>query len=216
MSETGGIFSGMKSHSELPTFGEVCDGVGDKVLRAMANSVLKARADLNEYRALCPQFAADATERGLANWIHDRMWKHLVDELDDVPEVNVVDNGVLREIRYGTKYKFRAKRHDEASGVRSFPTQMALDFHVQQSTLDGMEEVGLAYGYEWVAEERRIGSPVMSLHHKNQLIWSSILDTDESASGTPFAAPMAPTAGGPGISVDVVDVRKQTPEEQAK
>jgi len=56
-----------------PGADEVLDDLGDKVVEAFARSVARARADLAEYRRLKPSWVAQSSERGLANWIHDRL-----------------------------------------------------------------------------------------------------------------------------------------------
>jgi hypothetical protein len=179
----------MNSIDKFPSYDEVHAEIGDKVVNAMAKSVVNARADLATYRDVFPHFVSDQTERGLANWIHDRMWKHLVDGVSDNTAVQISDNGTTREIRVGINYRFRAKRHDEESSTRSYPTQSVIEFHIQEPTFDGLSELRLDYGYRWVLEERRMGEPVMSLRHGKDLIWDQILDTEAFGQGTNFGRP---------------------------
>jgi hypothetical protein len=206
----GGIFHGMISSQKYPTFDEVCSDIGDKVVGAMLKSVLHARSDLALYRQTLPQFVADQTERGLANWIHDRMWAHLAEELSEHPEVTIVDNGVLREILCGINYRFRAKRHDEDSRVRSFPTQAALEFHAQEVAFEGLSEFKLDFGYQWDSELRGIGPAVMSLRNGSNLIWNNVIPNEGGIQAMPHVGGHAPVSG-PGITVAVPG----KPENQA-
>lgn len=198
----------MKSVDLYPTFEAVSDAIGDKVVAAMFAAVAKTRLDLAEYRAALPHFVATSSERGLANWIHDRLWLHAVSELDSLPEVTIFDNGVTREIHCGTEYRFRAKRHDEASNVQSYPTQAALEFHVQPVTFDGMQELKLDFGYRWDAELRDVGPAVMSFRHRNDLIWSEIIPGDAQTGTLALGSPSAPLSG-PGVSVDVAGKKQE-------
>lgn len=194
----------MKSPAEYPSFDEVCSDIGDKVVSAMFAAVEQARRDLAHYRSAVPELVARHSERGLANWIHDMMWSSIAASLSDHPEVTIVDNGVLREIRCGINYRFRAKRHDEEGAVRSYPTQTFLDFHVQPATLDTLEDLKLDFGYQWDAELRNIGPAVMSMRQRKQLIWNSVIpDTGAAAdTSTTLSGGPAPTSG-PGITINV-------------
>ncbi len=60
----------------------VLDELGDKVLEALAASVTGARRDFLRYQGTLPEFAAQASSRGSANWIHDRLWHHVRALLD--------------------------------------------------------------------------------------------------------------------------------------
>lgn len=192
----------MNSTDNFPLYEEVCADIGDKVVNAMAKSVVNARTDLAIYREALPHFVSDHSERGLANWIHDRMWKHLVDEVSDNPVVNIADNGVLREICVGLNYRFRAKRHDEESNTQSYPTLSVIEFHIQQPTLDGLSELRLDYGYRWVADERRIGEPVMSLRNGRTLVWDHVIDTEALGTEIPMTRP--DTQGPkPSVAIDI-------------
>jgi hypothetical protein len=109
-------------------------------------------------------WVADHSERGLANWIHDRMWTHLVSLLDGHPSVSFIDHGVTREMWVGTTYRLRAKRHLDDGRVSNVTTPTVLEFFAQeQATFDGLDEVHLIAGYIWDPLERRIVAPVLSL-----------------------------------------------------
>src|SRR6266536_2149800 len=94
-----GIKSGMKSgFRSYPTWDEIEPALGDKVINAVVAAVASTVDDLADYRRFRPAWVAQASERGLAAWIHDRLWYHLVAALDDHPQVTITDKGVLREI----------------------------------------------------------------------------------------------------------------------
>jgi hypothetical protein len=158
-----------------PESDEVLDDLGDKVVEALARTVARAKDDLAQYREWKPGWVAQSSERGLANWIHDRIWYHITVLLDGVAEVGLVDVGPTREIYVGTRYRLRAKRHGEDGNVSTYPTQGATDFLFQdpiQLTLEGMEEIRLICGYTWVAETREMGQPVLSLRDgKDEIVW---------------------------------------------
>ncbi len=163
----------------LPNFEQVSDDLGDKVIHAFSAAVAHTARDLKSYRSCHPGWVADSTERGLANWIHDRLWTHMVRELQAVEEagsVSVHDREPFRELWVGHKYKLRAKRHDSDGRVSTYPTQTALEFYTQAPMIEGLEEVRLAVGYEWNTEERDIVQPVLSLRtDKETLVWKELL-----------------------------------------
>lgn len=169
-----------------PPADDVLGDLGDKVVGALVAATKGARDDLAEYRTTHPGWVADHSERGLANWIHDRLWAHLRRELDDVDHVRVADQGSTREVTVGIRYRARIKRHGAQDRIRSYPTKAALAFWAQSDTLEGLEEVRLGFGYRWDPEERLIGSTVISLRDglDAEAIWAVTVDTD-GAAGTP-------------------------------
>ena len=152
---------------------DVVPDLGDKVVGALVDSTTNTRADLAEYRRAFPQWTADHSDRGLSNWIHDRLWAHLRRGLNEVDRVRLVDQGVTREITVGIRYRARVKRHDPQDRVRSYPTKSALAFWAQSDTLAGLDEVRLGFGYRWEPEDRAMGSTVISLRDglDKEAIW---------------------------------------------
>jgi hypothetical protein len=69
--------------SGYPSADEVIQDLGDKVVDGLSLLVAQAREDLRVYRTTFPDWAADSTERGIMNWIHDRMWAHARRTFDD-------------------------------------------------------------------------------------------------------------------------------------
>jgi hypothetical protein len=197
------MFSGMK----LPTFDEVLVGLGDKMVSAIVSAVDSAAQDLQTYRATFPSWVTDHTERGLANWIHDRIWAHLTRELDGHPEVVLSGSEPTREIVVGINYRLRIKRHHEDGEVSTYPTQTALEFYVQgaQATFPGMEELRLAGGYNWDPESRAMGEAVLSLRDgADNLIWHEPLPG--SAQPPTAVADIRPPVLGP--KAPIVEVAK--------
>lgn len=158
-----------------PTFDEVASALGDKVMAAFVATVDKSRGDLAVYRAALPRFVADQSERGLANWIHDRMWANLGVELQGLADVVMTERGVVREVGVGTNFIIRLKRHSQEGGIQTFPTLAAQEFWAQgdvQPALDGLELVTLGAGYMWMRDEREIGPAVLSLRDGiDEMIW---------------------------------------------
>lgn len=197
-----GIFSGMKSVYESVA---VLDDLGDKVVDGIAIAVRDTRRDLAEYREMRPAWVAEHSERGLANWIHDRLWAHLQRQLEHLPGCRFDNDEPERHFRVGTKYHFRAKRHDEYGSIATYPTQGALDFMEQQLTLDGMEEVRLIGGYLWDRETRAVLDAVISLRDSiDNVIWLEKLSTPATGSA---ATPISPTGSeGPQLPLSLIHI----------
>ncbi|WP_233620373.1 hypothetical protein [Amycolatopsis sp. WAC 01416] len=162
---------------------DVLHDLGDKVVGALVDATSATRADLADYRDAFPGWVADSSERGLSNWIHDRLWAHLRRELTDVDSVELLDQGVTREVTVGLRYRARVKRHTGRDRVRSYATKSALAFWAQSEALEGLEEVRLGFGYRWDPEERVIGSTIVSLRDglDKDAIWA--VEVDAGASG---------------------------------
>ncbi|WET79729.1 hypothetical protein P3102_00225 [Amycolatopsis sp. QT-25] len=162
---------------------DVLDDLGDKVVGALVDATNATRVDLADYRDAFPGWVADSRERGLSNWIHDRLWAHLRRQLTDVDSVGLLDQGVTREVKVGLRYRARVKRHTGRDRVRSYATKSALAFWAQSDALEGLEEVRLGFGYRWNPEERVIGSTIVSLRDglDEDAIWA--VEVDAGASG---------------------------------
>ena len=184
--------------------------LGDKVLEAFSEATSEARADLAQYRRDSPEFVADASPRGLANWIHDRLMKRLIDAVEGMDHVSVVESGPTREILVTGStllFRIRAKRHDVVGNVSTYPTQGALEFLEQtfQPTLEGLFEVRLILGYEWEAHAHEMGSTVLSLRDgMENIIWLIELDRPGStgAGATDLRPPSLPDPPRIGLSLD--------------
>ena len=153
---------------QYPSWNAVKVAIGDKIIDAITSAVALSKADLATYRSLHSAWVAQHSVRGLAAWIHDRVWYHLTVVLADLPDVVITDNGVLREFAVGPPteiIRFRVKRHDMDGDVSTYPTQLALDFlaQVEGVLLPGFSELHLIAGYRWDRDERSMGAAVISL-----------------------------------------------------
>ncbi len=207
-----GIFSAMFSY---PGSVDIIAELGEKVIDGFARAVQDTRADLATYREGFPHFVAQASERGLANWIHDRLWYQLNVRLGELPDVHFSDREPHRELRVGTRYLFRVKRHTELGGISTYPTQTALDFLQQvpmQHSLDGLDEVRLIMGYIWDPDTRSIGPAVISLRaDRDTVLWMEELSAPaSSASGV--TTPLTPR---PGPAAPEIDVQADDEPERA-
>ncbi len=207
-----GIFSGMESY---PSFEDVCFDLGDKVTSSISRSAVLTAADLLDYRTIRPLWVSRSSERGLAGWLHDRMWVHLVDQLEEVSDVLIVDREPMREIFVGKRYRLRVKRHHPGGGVSTYPTQTALDFLLQdqQLAIEGLEEIRLITGYLWESDLRQVGVPVLSLRDgRDKVLWMRALPPAAGASGVVDLTPpsvVGPTA--PTIEVGPVEGGESAP-----
>ena len=179
----------------------VLDELGDKVTGGLVGAVVSARMDLSEYRDGHPSWVAAASERGLADWIHDRLWDHFVRLLDDLENVVVCENGSTREILVGDRIRIRAKRHDMHGSISTFPTQTALWFYQQSpqpGLFNGMTNVNVVVGYVWMRESREIGSPVVSLRDGvDNVLWMHELP--EPPAQPAIMIPSVPDAPSPTV-----------------
>lgn len=191
-----------------PTSDEVLGALGDKVVSGLSMAVAGARQDLADYRAALPHIVADHSGRGLANWIHDRLWAHAINALEDVDSVSCVDSGPNREIYIGMDFHIRLKRHSSRGAIRNYPTATVLDFIAQEPdllTLLGITTLNISAGYEWETLTRTMGNAVISLRDGSfdEVIWMVDLP-ESSAAGGAVVAPIIPTVDGP--SAPVIDV----------
>ncbi len=187
---------------------KILEALGDKVIESLGAAVFNARHDLKSYRLAFPEFAADASERGLANWIHDRLWAHLTSSLQDSGIAEFVDSGPTRELLVDGIYRIRIKRHDGHGRVSSYPTTAATTFFEQLSLelrLGSETEVRLAAGYRWVPEAREIGPAVLSYRDGvENLVWMVELP-EPSQTGHVTSIAGSPTPPPAEISLPAVD-----------
>ncbi len=177
----------------------VLDELGEKVLDGFAAAVEEARRDLATYRESLPEVAAQSSARGLANWIHDRVWHHTCQLLDSVDGVVLYEKGVVREIIVNDRYRLRVKRHRAPAAVSTYPTQGAMDFMEQpdgQFVLAGMEQLRLIVGYEWDADRGEMGPAVLSMRHGiENVLWVHELTSAH------LSAPQLPRRVAPAAAV---------------
>ena len=168
----------------------VLEELGEKVLDAFAAAVDAARDDLREYRTIMPDIATQSSPRGMANWIHDRIWSHACRLLDSVDDAVCYEKGPFREVIVQGRYRIRLKRHRSPAAVATYPTQGAMDFMEQpdgQRVLEGMEQLRLILGYVWDEDSGEMGPAVLSMRHgiKNVLWVHELSSTEGSATPLP-------------------------------
>lgn len=206
----------MKSHPDAAT---VLDGLGAKVTAALARAVALSATDLKEYRTRFPVWVSDSSERGLANWIHDRIWAHLASQVDGEPGVRMSEGEPTRELVVGLGYRLRVKRHREDAQVSSYPTQTALEFFAQgvQETFPGLEETRLIAGYVWLPDTREVGEAVLSMRDgRDHVLWQVPLSDTGTGYGD-TTQPLQPITPEPSLpSVNVPEVGKQRTTEDDK
>ena len=169
----------------------------------------RSRLDLQRYRTSLPDIVATSSPRGLANWFHDRIWHHLVSDLQDLDNVVIVDKGPLREIVVDDTYRIRVKRHDQRGRIRTYPTQTALEFLSQpQLVLDGLAQIHLMAGYQWDSTTHEIGPAVLSLRDGlDNVLWLIELpEPVDGASVESITGPRVPES--PRIELQVDDERE--------
>ena len=179
-----------------PADEQVTAALGDKFLTCFVDALDAARSDHAEFRQWRPSWFASFTNRFTSNFVHERIWAHMVDGLDEHADVVIVDKEPHRELIVGGKFVMRIKRHSETDRIRSYPTAAALDFWAQKPALAGLEKISLAIGYIWDPDERAIKAPVLSLRdgldkppvwairfqsqrgNTNPIVWDPIEPTD--------------------------------------
>ena len=176
----------------------VLDELSEKVLDALVGAVDAARDDLHEYRTALPKIVAQASPRGMANWIHDRVWSHACRLLDPIEDAVCHEKGSSREIVVRGRYRLRLKRHRPPAMVATFPTQGAIDFMEQpdgQRVLEGMEQLRLIFGYVWDQDSDSMGPAVLSMRHgiKNVLWIHELPSLRAEASPLPSREGPAPS-----------------------
>ncbi|MCY3586511.1 MAG: hypothetical protein OXG76_12550 [Acidimicrobiaceae bacterium] len=178
----------------------ILDKLGDKVLEAIAASVAGARGDYRQYQTSHPDFVAQASSRGLANWIHDRLWHHLSALLSDTDDIFLIERGATKEVVVGHRFRIRAKRHAPPAQVSTYPTPTALAFFQQPPddlVLAGFEEIRLVAGYLWLGERAEIGPPVLSLRDgQGNVQWVHELPESDAA-GVPASVTTLPPLDEP-------------------
>lgn len=181
--------------SSHPTPDEVVADLGDKVVDGLALAIAQTREDLRVYRQTFPAWVADATERGIKNWVHDRVFAHASRVLDAVPDVSIFDREPRREIIVGVRYRLRLKTHEMDGAVSTYPTQGALEFMLQGApTLEGLEELRLVAGPRWLRDTSTPGSAVISLRDGlDDVKWMHDLPDPKSGIVTPV--PIVPPSG---------------------
>ncbi len=159
--------------------------MGEKSLGLIADVIAATRADLALYRQTLPEFAAAHEGRGMHNWIHDQLWRHLKLAFDEVDGVVLADQAPTREMWVDGLIRLRFKKHAVDGSVSTYPTETAMLFMAQPSpALPGLDAVHVIAGYEWDEELAHIGAAVMSLRNgQNRVLWLHSIDHYGTAGG---------------------------------
>lgn len=213
-------------HSHM-TPQQVTDGLGDKVVHGLAAIVRGAADDLADYRRSKPGIVADHTNRGLANWIHDRLRARALREFDQLghvsfrdqePHFDIYVRGTMEDY---TVFRLRLKRHSPTGRISNYSTQGALEFISQPQEYlpePSMATVHLSAGYEWDDEAREMGAPVLSLRDGSFTEVSWLLDLPVPPAGGSHGdglgpvAPITPTDDGP--TLPAIDVKGAAEEQR--
>ena len=188
-----------------PSSDVVLSGLGEEFCRAIVRAKSQTLKDYDDYKQRFPEFVADHTQRGLANWLHDRYWQHVVAETAAVAVVIVIDSEPTRELLVPVSpdgyCRARVKRHHTPSGaVASYPTRAATAFmHQPQLDLLGLADqpvYHLIIGYEWDRSTHPIGRATLSLRDGiDNVVWLKALDDEQAEPVAPV--PLRPPVGSP-------------------
>jgi hypothetical protein len=180
--------------SGYPDSEQVLADLGDRFVNSFISAVDGAREDFAELRAWQPSWFPSFTGRFTANFLHERIWDRLVRAVDGVEGIHISDREPVRELRSGTAYLIRIKRHHPGDRISAYPTEASSAFWSNsQLTLDGMEAFSLALGYYWDADLRAVGDAILSFRDgRDNPIWAIQLRNDTGNAAGFAWAPVAP------------------------
>lgn len=165
---------------DSPTSEQVLNDLGDGFISAFIDAVDGTREDFSAFRQWQPGWFSGFTNRFTANFLHERIWDRLVRAVGDTAEIYIVDREPVRELRSGTHYLIRVKRHHPGDRISAYPTEASSAFWSNSSlTLDGLESFSLALGYVWDGELRAMGDAILSFRDgKDSPVWAVRLRSD--------------------------------------
>ncbi|MBM7411135.1 hypothetical protein JOE38_000958 [Clavibacter michiganensis] len=180
--------------ASVPDRDRVLADLGDPFVQSFIAAVDGARDDFAEFRAWQPGWFPGFTARFTADFLHERIWARLIREVDGMEGITIRDREPVRELRSGTMYLLRIKRHHLDDRISAYPTEASRAFWGGTTlTLEGLESVPLALGYYWDAEMRSVGDAVLSYRDgTDSPVWAVRLRR-EAASSRGFAwEPVSP------------------------
>jgi hypothetical protein len=180
--------------SAYPDSDRVLGDLGIDFVHAFMDAVDGARSDFGAFKDWQPGWFPSFTGRFTANFLHERIWARLVRAVDGMEGIHVNDHEPVRELRSGTTYLIRIKRHHPGDRISAYPTEGSSAFWSNgMLTLEGLESFSLALGYYWDAELRAVGNAILSFRDgKDNPIWAIQLRRDAgNASGFAWT-PVAP------------------------
>ncbi|WP_064745374.1 hypothetical protein [Pseudonocardia acaciae] len=188
--------------------------LGDKVLDAVSLGVAHAKEQFGIYQQQHPDWLASNTKRTVASLIHDWMWAAVAKALDEAPHVVIIDRDPVRELairvesEHRLSYLLRLKRHHLDGSTSSYQTQTVIDFELQgpNQTFPGYGEVRLEAGYEWDADTRAMGGPLITLRDgRDNVLWTLPLTPHTGIGGGTVTQPTTPGPVLPSISLQSED-----------
>lgn len=201
----------MDSH---PSPEEAKAELGDKVIDAVCVGVAHAKEQLRIYQRDHADWLAGNAKRTVANLIHDWMWAAVTTELAEASHVTIVDSDPRRELAIRVEseqrlsYLLRLKRHHLDGSTSSYQTQTVIDFELQgrNQMFPGYGEVRLEAGYEWDAETRTMGTPLITLRDgRNNVVWTLPLPLYTGSAGGTVTQPITPEPTPPIVGVQGED-----------
>jgi hypothetical protein len=163
-----------------PDSERVLADLGDGFIHSFIEAVDGAREDFLALRDWQPGWFPSFTGRFTANFLHERIWDRLIRCVHGMEGIHIVDREPVREVRSGTRYLIRIKRHHPGDRISAYPTEGSSAFWSNSLlTLDGLESFGLALGYFWDDDLRAVGDPILSFRDgKDNPIWAIRLRRD--------------------------------------
>ena len=194
-----------------PSSDDVLNDLGEPFVNAFVSAVDGAREDYTAFRTWKPAWFPGFTNRFMANFLHERIWDRLIRSVSPIEGVHVVDREPVRELRSGTRYLIRVKRHHQGDRISAYPTEGSSAFWSNSVlTLDGLESFSLALGYMWNSDLRAVGDAVLSFRDgKDNPIWAVRLNRDAGAPTGFTWTPVAPELP----ELDLTLVARETEEE---
>ena len=179
---------------EQPNSDQVIADLGEAFINAFVDAVDGSRSDYVELRNWKPGWFPGFTQRFTANFLHERIWDRLIKAVTSFEGVHIVDREPVRELRSGTRYLIRIKRHHPGDRISAYPTESSSAFWSNSALmLEGLESFSLALGYMWDADIRAVGDAVLSFRDgKDHPIWAIQLHRDAAAPSGFTWAPIAP------------------------
>ncbi len=180
--------------SDYPDSDQVLHDLGEGFVHAFIDAIDGARDDYAALKAWQPGWVPSFTSRFIANFLHERIWDRLVRSSDGMEGIQVNDREPIRELRSGTTYLIRIKRHRPGDRISAYPTEESSAFWSNSIlTLEGLESFGLALGYYWDANRRVMGEAILSFRDgKDNPIWAVELRRDPADAAGFSWVPVAP------------------------
>lgn len=196
---------------DYPDSDQVLEDLGEGFVHAFIDAIDGARDDYAALKEWQPGWVPRFTSRFIANFLHERIWDRLVRSADGMEGIQVNDREPIRELRSGTTYLIRIKRHHPGDRISAYPTEASSAFWSNSIlTLEGLESFGLALGYYWDADRREMGEAILSFRDgKDNPIWAVQLRRNVAEAAGFSWIPVAPDLP----EIDLSGIIRQTKGE---